>query len=58
MFAKKCPDCDQWSYSASDYGKWPCPHCGRDLSDQPSFIPDALGGFRRVGGEDQEEEKK
>jgi len=58
VFAKKCPECDQWSYSASDYGKWPCPHCGRDLSDQPTYIPDALGGYRKVEKRDGPEKQE
>ncbi|MEW6447711.1 MAG: hypothetical protein AB1426_06450 [Bacillota bacterium] len=35
MFAKKCPACGKWSYSAADKGSWICPHCKRDLWDQP-----------------------
>jgi len=35
VFAKKCPTCGKWSYSAADKGSWICPYCKRDLWDQP-----------------------
>lgn len=32
MLKKKCPSCNNYSYSA-DKRKWQCPHCCRSLND-------------------------
>ena len=31
-YKKKCPECDQYSYSASKKGIWRCSVCGEDIS--------------------------
>jgi ribosomal protein L37E len=33
MYKKKCPECGQYSYSASKKGIWRCSVCGEDISD-------------------------
>ena len=32
IYKKKCPECDQYSYSASKKGIWRCAYCGTDLT--------------------------
>lgn len=32
-YKKKCPEYDQYSYSASKEGMWRCATCGADISD-------------------------
>lgn len=32
MYQKKCPKCDQYSYSSSKEGLWRCPYCNADIS--------------------------
>jgi len=32
-YKKKCPECDQYSYSASKEGIWRCSVCGEDISN-------------------------
>ncbi len=35
---KYCPDCGEISYSAAThYDTWSCPHCGRELRDEPEY---------------------
>jgi len=36
MLAKTCPECGRRSYSAMTSGKWTCPYCGADLTEQPA----------------------
>jgi len=38
VFAKKCPHCNQWSYSAADIGDWYCPYCQHNLKDVPAVV--------------------
>jgi len=40
MYMKECPECGKKAYSASDRGKWSCPHCNEDLTDIKARIPD------------------
>lgn len=35
-YIKLCPECEKRSISASK-SKWICPHCGKDLSNEPVF---------------------
>ncbi len=35
-YIKLCPECGKRSISASK-GKWICPYCGEDLSNDPVF---------------------
>lgn len=32
MYKKTCDKCTRPSYSSSEFGKWICPHCKRDLT--------------------------
>ena len=32
MKTKKCPECKENSYSATDYGEWICPYCKTELT--------------------------
>jgi len=35
---KFCPTCKEISYSAAThYDAWPCPHCGRELRNEPEY---------------------
>ncbi|MEW6723453.1 MAG: hypothetical protein AB1331_00830 [Bacillota bacterium] len=35
---KKCPHCQQLSYSAAtNYSTWPCPECGANLAMEPEY---------------------
>jgi len=36
MVKKKCPNCNQDSFSAAVSGKWNCPHCKTDITRVPS----------------------
>lgn len=36
MVKKKCPNCNQDSFSAAVSGKWNCPHCKTDITQVPS----------------------
>ena len=33
IYKKKCPECDQYSYSVSKTGIWRCSVCGEDISN-------------------------
>jgi len=35
-YIKMCPECGKRSISASK-NSWKCPHCGKDLTDEPVF---------------------
>ncbi len=37
MVMKKCTNCGNNSYSASDVGVWRCPICGKNITDEPSY---------------------
>ncbi|RPF49759.1 hypothetical protein EDD75_0579 [Thermodesulfitimonas autotrophica] len=50
MFAKKCPHCNQWSYSAADIGDWYCPYCQHNLKDVPAVVPGAVEELERNKG--------
>ena len=42
MVKKRCPDCDQDSYSAVVTGKWLCPYCEADITlVEPENISEA-----------------
>ena len=44
MLVKKCPECDEKSYSASDQGEWICPSCKEDLTaikPRPAGVDDS-----------------
>ncbi|MDQ0155558.1 hypothetical protein [Robertmurraya andreesenii] len=45
MYQKNCEICHRASYSSSEVGKWICPICGNDLTNQPFF--DAMT-FERI----------
>ncbi|ADQ14502.1 hypothetical protein [Halanaerobium hydrogeniformans] len=36
VYIKICPECESRSISASKE-EWPCPHCNKDLSEEPVF---------------------
>ena len=35
-FKKECPECGEYSYSASEIGMWRCAACGADISEEPA----------------------
>lgn len=37
MLKKKCPNCNNESFSAATSGKWVCPYCGKDISNIQSI---------------------
>ncbi|WP_334110012.1 hypothetical protein [Thermodesulfitimonas autotrophica] len=47
MFAKKCPYCNQWSYSAADIGDWYCPYCQHNLKDVPAVVAGVVEELER-----------
>lgn len=34
MVKKYCPKCESFSFSAYEKGKWVCPICGRNLTEE------------------------
>ncbi|MFJ8070397.1 hypothetical protein ACIQZD_15795 [Peribacillus sp. NPDC096447] len=40
MYRKNCHTCHRASFSSAEYGKWLCPTCGEDLTEQKAM--DAL----------------
>ena len=38
MVKKVCKKCGASSYSASEKGKWICPECGEDLTEEKAEI--------------------
>jgi len=43
MYMKKCKYCKKISYSASNFDKWLCPHCGKNISDE-NFVKAKMTG--------------
>uniref|UniRef100_A0A7C1F3F5 Uncharacterized protein n=1 Tax=Ammonifex degensii TaxID=42838 RepID=A0A7C1F3F5_9THEO len=61
MFAKKCPRCDQWSFSAADMGDWFCPFCRNNLKDAPAVSAgrvDVESEIRRLRELEKKREEK
>lgn len=55
MYRKNCNQCNESSYSCSEYGDWICPVCGNDLTDEPLYDPFS---FERVFIPERNVEKK
>ena len=43
MNRKVCPECNKNSYSSMTMGRWLCPHCKSDLSNEPVLLPEREG---------------